>query len=54
MVKTGDLFQAKATLQSIIDNYQGEELKKVAEEKLLEIEGLEKNLENSQNGNNNE
>jgi len=41
MVKTGDLFQAKATLQSIIDNYQGDELKKVAEQKLKEINELE-------------
>lgn len=35
--KTGNIFQAKATLQSIIDNYKGEELKKVAQDKLNQI-----------------
>ncbi|MCH8904181.1 MAG: tetratricopeptide repeat protein [Bacteroidetes bacterium] len=33
----GEVFQAKATLQSIIDNYQGEELKQVAIDKLNAI-----------------
>ena len=35
--KTGDNFQAKSTLKSIIDNYEGEDLKKIAEQKLQEI-----------------
>ncbi|MBA3900849.1 MAG: tetratricopeptide repeat protein, partial [Bacteroidetes bacterium] len=33
-VAMGDAFQAKHTLQSIIDNYEGEELKNVAKDKL--------------------
>jgi len=33
-VETGNLFQAKQTLQSILENYDGEDLKKVAAEKL--------------------
>ncbi|MDQ3191520.1 MAG: tetratricopeptide repeat protein [Bacteroidota bacterium] len=40
-----DAFQAKHTLQSIIDNYEGEDLKGIAKEKLntiLEAEKLEK------------
>jgi len=32
--RQGNIFQAKATLQSIIDNYKGEELKQIAQEKL--------------------
>jgi len=36
-VKTGNVFQAKQTLQSIIDNYDGEDLRKVASEKLAQI-----------------
>lgn len=35
--KLQNTFQAKATLQSIIDNYKGEELKRVAQEKLNRI-----------------
>ena len=35
--KTGDNFQAKSTLKSIIDNYEGEDLKKIAQNKLQEI-----------------
>src|SRR5262249_49809020 len=38
----GNVFQAKATLQSIIDNYKGEELKAVAQEKLNRILDEEK------------
>src|SRR5690606_4564266 len=41
-VKLGDDFQAKATLQSIINNYPGEELKAQAREKLRAIEAREK------------
>jgi len=37
-----DAFQAKATLQSIIDNYKGEELNKIAREKLALITAAEK------------
>lgn len=36
-VRTGNTFQAKQTLQSIIDNYEGEDLKRVAEDKLNQI-----------------
>lgn len=54
LVKTGDFFQAKSTLQSIIDNYAGEDLKRIAEEKLLEIKKLEENLEKPQNENDDE
>lgn len=37
-----DYFQAKATIQSIIDNYEGEELLALAKKKLEEIIALEK------------
>ena len=40
-VKTDNYFQAKQTLQSIIDNYEGEELVNEAREKLVQIEQLE-------------
>lgn len=36
-LKLNNAFQAKATLQSIVDNYKGEELKKIAEDKLNAI-----------------
>ena len=36
-VKKGNVFQAKQTLQSIIDNYEGEDLKQIAKEKLAAI-----------------
>ncbi|MCB9252584.1 MAG: tetratricopeptide repeat protein [Flavobacteriales bacterium] len=36
-----DYFQAKATLQSIIDNYDGKELLEIAKSNLKEIEALE-------------
>lgn len=35
--KLGNTFQAKATLQSIVDNYKGEELKTIAQNKLNAI-----------------
>ena len=38
LVKTGDNFQATSTLQSIINNYEGEDLKKIASQKLREIQ----------------
>lgn len=41
-LKTGNTFQAKQTLQSIIDNYEGEDLKKIATDKLNEINLAEK------------
>ena len=41
-MKAGNTFQAKQTLQSIIDNYEGAELKKVAQDKLNEILEKEK------------
>ncbi len=40
--QTGNLFQAKHTLQSIIDNYEGDELLAIAREKLKDIEKQEK------------
>lgn len=36
-VKTGNIFQAKQTLQSIIDNYDGDDLKQIAKDKLNQI-----------------
>jgi len=42
-VKMNNRFQAKQTLQSIIDNYEGEDLKKEATEKLYSIIEQEKN-----------
>ncbi len=36
-----DYFQAKATLKSIIENYDGEDLKQVAKNKLKEIDAIE-------------
>ena len=36
-IKTSDVLQAKATLQSIIDNYKGESLLKIAKERLAII-----------------
>ncbi len=37
-----DYFQAKATLQSILDNYDGEEIRSICKEKIAEIDSLEK------------
>jgi TolA-binding protein len=36
-IKTGNVFQARQTLQSIIDNYEGEDLRKIAADKLGRI-----------------
>jgi TolA-binding protein len=36
-VKKGNIFQAKQTLQSIIDNYEGKDLVAIAKEKLAAI-----------------
>jgi hypothetical protein len=44
-VKTENIFQAKQTLQSIIDNYEGEELRNEAIEKLGIIVQQEKEKE---------
>ncbi|MCF8230794.1 MAG: tetratricopeptide repeat protein [Bacteroidales bacterium] len=44
-VKTGNLFQAKQTLQSIIDNYDGEELVEKARQKKEKILQLEEKKE---------
>lgn len=41
LVKTGDDFQAKSTLKTIVDYYEGEDLKKIAQEKLDEIKARE-------------
>lgn len=43
--ETGDLFQAKQTLQSIIDNYDGKDLVKLARKKKQKILQLEKQKE---------
>ncbi|MFO8066502.1 MAG: tetratricopeptide repeat protein [Bacteroidales bacterium] len=40
-LQTENVFQAKQTLQSIIENYKGEELKNIAREKLRDIEAKE-------------
>ena len=36
--KKGNLFQARATLQSIIDNYEGDDLLELCNKKILEID----------------
>ena len=38
----GNYFQARHTYQSIVDNYAGEDLVKLAKEKIAEIDALEK------------
>jgi hypothetical protein len=47
-VKKEDYFQAKAVLESILNNYDGEEMKKVARERLSKIESLEKKEDQEQ------
>jgi len=42
----GELFQAKATLQSVIDNYSGDDLKQIARSKLAKIEQEERSKSN--------
>ncbi|MDR0970007.1 MAG: tetratricopeptide repeat protein [Lentimicrobiaceae bacterium] len=42
-VANANYFQAKETLKSIIDNYQGNDLKQIAQQKLKTIESLESN-----------
>ncbi len=37
-----DLFQARYTLESVIDNFEGEDLKEIAQEKLASIKKTEK------------
>lgn len=44
-VERGNLFQAKQTLQSIIDNHDGKDMKELAREKLQQIEQVEKQAE---------
>ncbi|MDA0193989.1 MAG: tetratricopeptide repeat protein [Bacteroidetes bacterium] len=47
-IATDELFQAKATLNSIIENSPLDDIKRIAKEKLLVIEGMENNvLENN-------
>lgn len=41
----GNLFQAKATLESVIDNHEGEELTRLAKERLNEIVQTEESLQ---------
>ncbi len=50
-VQRGNTFQAKQTLKSIIDNYDGEDLKEIARKKLNEIKKTEKQQE-TEEGNN--
>lgn len=49
-VAKGDLFQAKYTLQSVIDNYEGEDMVKEAKAKLNNILEMEKLEEENSNG----
>lgn len=50
-VKEKDLFQARATLQSIIDNYDGDEsLINICKEKLATIDSMESNSEKEEEG----
>ena len=39
-------FQARYTYQSIIDNYEGDDLKKIAEEKISAMDQAEEKSEN--------
>jgi tetratricopeptide (TPR) repeat protein len=48
LVKQNDLFQAKATLQSLIDNYEGEDILKIAKQKMIEVIELENNQKDKQ------
>jgi tetratricopeptide (TPR) repeat protein len=48
----GNAFQAKQTLKSIIDNYEGEDLKQVAREKLEKIKDEGSNNEDGKEGEN--
>jgi len=50
-VKQNDLFQARLTLQNLIDNYDGE-LKEEAQRKLLEITTMQPKLEERKDGGN--
>jgi hypothetical protein len=45
LVSKNDLFQAKHTLQSIIDNYEGADLVEIARKKIDKILEMEKKLE---------
>lgn len=47
-VKQNDFFQAKATLQSLIDNYEGEEILNACKTRMLEIIEMENQQKNSQ------
>ena len=42
-VQQNNLFQARATLESVLDNHTGEELRALAKKKLAEIDKLEQN-----------
>lgn len=54
-VAVGSYYQAKQTLRSVIDNYDGADLVLEAQQKLAEIENLEKNsIEDELNNDNNE
>jgi len=44
-IKIGDLFQAKSTIESVISNYEGEDLLIIAKQKLQEIIDLQKQNE---------
>jgi hypothetical protein len=39
--KQKDYFQAKATLQSLIENYDGKDITDLCKQKLIEVEALE-------------
>ena len=50
-VKQENYFQAKATLQSIIDNYQGEDLIELSFSKFKDIEAIEKSIQSQDQDN---
>ncbi len=51
-IKLDNVFQAKQTLQSIIDNYQGDDLREIAQMKLDELIEAEKSQESQEQNNN--
>ena len=50
-LERGNSFQAEQTLKSIIENYDGDELKKVAQEKLEKIKSQKLKINENENGN---
>ena len=48
LIKQNDFFQAKATLQSLIDNYEGQDILTLAKQKLIEVNDLENQQKDKQ------